>query len=185
MMRRPLILAVSLIFLLLTSSVAAAQPAEWQEGVAFHYFYHHNIVQNSIVINAVKTTTPSGAEISALTIRFHCEPAQINTVFHDVPEVTIPLPGDPDNVEVSRDLGWGGLDTVLQVWDNETASIIPIEIHLSWEAIAPVTVVGGEYLRQSTVVGRIISPLCTFDFARQPYPTSYVFSTLRPRPYYG
>jgi|GEM_PF-1866860 len=42
----------------------------------------------------------------------------------------VTLEGDPDWLEVSCDLGWAGLDTVVEVYDQTSDSYLPLEIHV-------------------------------------------------------
>jgi len=91
-------------------------------------------------------------------------------------DATVVLDGDPDMLEVSRDLGWGGLDAVVYVqWRRmtctpsphtcqpEVVETIPVELHIAVFTEGPVAESGGYFTRNALghpggVVGTIKTP---------------------------
>jgi len=53
------------------------------------------------------------------------------TVSTDIGPVTVNVPGDPDELSVSRDLGWAGLDASVALVDETVGHTVPVDIHLS------------------------------------------------------
>jgi len=49
-------------------------------------------------------------------------------------ESAVPLPGDPDWISVSDDLGWAGIDTTVPLLDRNSGELVEVEIHVYWWA---------------------------------------------------
>lgn len=184
-----LLFLVSVLFALLIAPVtsASAQPATWWvDSAGLSYSYTHNIFTGRAYLHVEKQTSPAG-EHSTLTIEdiyctgFSGDSSQPRAVKEDIAPITLTIPGDPDNFEVSRDLGWAGLDTTVYAYNRVTNRDEPIEIHIDWYATGLVTQHYGGYERPAHVIAEIIMPECTLQIQRE----NFIRSTRRPRPYYG
>jgi hypothetical protein len=81
-------------------------------------------------------------------------------------DATVVLDGDPDQLEVSRDLGWSGLDATINVqWRRvdcveapvrscspEIVESVPVELHLSLFATEPYRQEGGLFKRNANAL---------------------------------
>jgi len=137
-MTRFLVLGLSLLMIFPTLSVSSAGKA-FVEG--FHIDVaetHHNSLR--ITIDAIKRVDGRSRQ-SEIHISYHYAYVDGSRDF----DANVVLDGDPDNLEVSRDLGWGGLDTVIQVQQRrvdcvfnpdrvcgpEIVEVVPVEFHIT------------------------------------------------------
>jgi hypothetical protein len=162
----------------------AAQSRSYQEGAFLIAASGHTIGRVEASIKATKTITYGAgrtSHVSALEIAIHCNHGD---AVLSVGPVTVQVPGDPDNLEVSRDLGWAGLDTAVSVFDQVSQSNVTIEIHAYWWANTGVTESSGLFSRQARLEGTIVTPRCTFDLSRPNGPANgrsgHTFSTRNP-----
>lgn len=129
------------VFVILCLVVAVAPLAVIaDEGVCNDVAYHEGIfvsasihggkisAGSSLLIEARKTVDGDWRE-SVVHLRIsqynEWEPARNLDI-----DATFVVPIDPDWLEVSCDLGWGGLDTVVEVYDRANNRMVPVEIHL-------------------------------------------------------
>jgi hypothetical protein len=163
MMKRLLILALLVICLFALSASVSAQPQDPNEGLSVNTFDG----LNSVSITGKKYPyhfqgLPAPHAYFTLTVT--CG-STLNV--HDQ-YVTVPL--DPDWLEVSDDLGWGGLDADVQVYDAISNSYVGVRINLDVYATGPIHVVtkGGYlpiYTRDGSAFrGQIVTPVCTIPF---------------------
>jgi hypothetical protein len=184
-----LILSVAM-WLTLPSVPAVAQSTSYQEGAILSASQGFTIANQQAYLKATKTITESGGRIthvSVLELSIVCPYSQGGPRML-VRTSTIPVPGDPDNLEVSRDLGWAGLDTTVSVFDEISGTNVTIEIHAYWWATEGVAESGGLFTRRVRLEGSIVTPKCTFDLSRRPGPANATggstFSTREPYPRY-
>ena len=169
---------------------AAAQIDQWQDGATFTLFLQHNLSLQDARLNVVKQTV-GNVETTTVELRLLCKgfsgnPDMPQATLVDVGTLTLNVPGDPDSFELSRDLGWAGLDTRVYAFDRAHNTVIPIDIHLAWWAISGVEAHAGEYERSAQLEGQITTPYCSFAIpAGYTGSTVSVYSSRRPRPYYG
>jgi hypothetical protein len=116
-------------------------------------------------------------------------------------DTTIALPDDPDELEVSNDLGWGGLNGMAQVQIlirtyaetnagpcdyTETFLTVPVEFHLNLLANQPAHDNGTHHTRTADISGtvQIAGGNWTFPLHPNPYESSsgQTFSTRAPFP---
>jgi hypothetical protein len=158
--------------LLFPSPVSASKAARaFAEGIYISSSEsHHRSL--SVTINAIKHVDGKWRQ-SEVSISYHYS-------FYDGTrdfDATVILDGDPDLLEVSKDLGWGGLDTVIYVqWRKvvcvvapthscqpEVVETIPVELHLAVFTEGAVEQSGGWFTRNAPmrpggVVGTIKTP---------------------------
>jgi hypothetical protein len=175
-------------WLTLPAAPTAAQATSYQEGASLRSHQGHTIAFAQVSLDATKTITHSGgrtSHVSMLQISMSCNHG--DTVLSIAP-ITIPIPGDPDNLEVSRDLGWAGLDTEVSVYDEISASNVTIAIHAYWWANTGVSGSGSLFTRRTRLEGSIVTPKCTFDLSRPNTVINstfgHTFSTREPHPRY-
>lgn len=124
-----------LAFVVPMSAVAqegACDDYAYREGFHAYGFDGHRYGGRTVEIRAEKVREGNWAQ-SQLYIRFD-ETIMVRDWYL---ETTVVIPGDPDNLEVSCDLGWAGLDTVVEgllthTLNDEIVSqeYVLIEIHL-------------------------------------------------------
>lgn len=54
-----------------------------------------------------------------------------------IAEDWIDVPGDPDRMTVSDDLGWAGIDTRVWLLDRNSGQMVRVEFHVYWWATEP------------------------------------------------
>ena len=54
-----------------------------------------------------------------------------------IAEDWIDVPGDPDWMSVSDDLGWAGIDTTVYLLDRNHGQMVRVDMHVYWWAIVP------------------------------------------------
>jgi hypothetical protein len=114
-------------------------------------------------------------------------------------DATVLVPGDPDLLEVSKDLGWGGLDTTIQVqWRRvdcvqnpnticgpEYVETVPVELHVYLFANEAYRQEGGLFKRNANLVnpttgvmGTVKTPthLTTLTLGQGMHSSGYNFS---------
>jgi hypothetical protein len=149
----------------MTSTASPASTANTAYAKAFmEGFYvisresHHNSL--TIEINAVKRVDGNWRQ-SEVHISYHYAYVDGTRDF----DATVLVPGDPDLLEVSKDLGWGGLDTTIQVqWrrvdcvfgPNRTCGpavleTVPVELHVYLWANEPYRQEGGLFKRNANL----------------------------------
>lgn len=185
-MFKRLFLIVLFVTCFMSVTQVAAHPATWQDGAEFTLFLQHNIslqdVSLKIVKHTVGTVETTTVELRLLCKGFSGNPDSPQATLVDVGPVTLNVPGDPDSFELSRDMGWAGLDTRVYAFDRAHNRFIPIDIHLDWYAIAGVQAFPGEYERPARLFGQITTPYCNFVIPSER--TGSVFSSRAPYPYY-
>jgi hypothetical protein len=160
--RRFLLLGILLV-LALGASVVSAETA-YEEGIHVTFVEsHHNSVNAEI--HAVKHVDGRWRQTE---IYFRYDYAYVDGSRHI--EGTVVLSGDPDNLEVSRDLGWGGLDGTVWMQQRrrdcdysssvytcspEIVEWVPVTFHISQVANAPYTETGDYFTRTATVRGTV------------------------------
>jgi hypothetical protein len=144
---------------------SAIQESTRQEGAVFHVSL---VGVAQLDINPVKTisrTQQGTVKSASFDLNARLFPGPINLPRLVVDRITVPVPGDPDNVEVSRDLGWGGLDTIVTVFDAVTQKNVPVELHVYWWATSRVYPKGGRFVRDARIEGTLKYPGYTWDLA--------------------
>lgn len=171
------ILAV-LIFAMLVLPLTAvtAAPGAYREGIDVELSRGYTIGHFTLDLRATKLVDGNYRQ------------SEIDIEFSDyswVIDQKVVLPGDADELDVSRDLGWGGLNGTVWVWrqnrftgDRER---IPVEIHLDlFYSTNSTNYVGGYFYRQADVRGtvKIGSRLIEFNVPNGPanYESGYNFS---------
>jgi hypothetical protein len=96
------------------------------------------------------------------------------TVSADIGPVTVDVPGDPDYLSVSRDLGWAGLDASVSLMDKAVGHAVPVEIHLSLFAIGGVTRTGDRFQRPASTPTFPTGPSGFVDEFGNPVPSGRV-----------
>lgn len=119
---------------------------------------HHNSLR--ITVDAIKRVDGRSRR-SEVHITYHYAYVDGSRDF----DANVVLDGDPDNLEVSRDLGWGGLDTVIQVQQRrvdcvfnpdrvcgpEIVEVVPVEFHIAVVANEPTYQDGNLFKRNATL----------------------------------
>ena len=159
------LLGVLMVLALALPLVVVAEPYAYAEGihVAFNEGHHQSI---DAEIHATKWVEGNWRQ-SEIHIRF--DYAYVDGERHI--DQTVTLAGDSDWLEVSKDLGWGGLDGIVWVqqrridcWFNQSGSrvcgaeyveTVPVEIHLSLWANRRFTYSNGYFVRPSMVKGSV------------------------------
>ena len=165
--------------LFFTALVVLAFPVYAQEshveGIDVVRIAGHNIAATRVDIHATKQIESWGntSEVH-LVANFGGDPLwkvryAVDTIF------TVPL--DPDFLEVSGDLGWGGLDVDTTVPVEVTtcedivggncttsSSKIPVSIHISGLADQSVTQTNGLYQRRAVFTGTVTIGSRSFDY---------------------
>lgn len=73
-----------------------------------------------------------------------------------IAENFIPMPGDPDWIAVSDDLGWAGIDTTVSLLDRNSGEMVDVELHIYWWAYSSYFARNpSTQARQATVEGSI------------------------------
>jgi len=96
----------------------------------------------------------------------------------------VALPGDADELEVSRDLGWGALNGTVQALDQTTNTTVAVEIHVDQFANAGANSAGSWYTRNATLQGSVTINGFVIDLGRPLNPFNseqgYNFSDKKP-----
>lgn len=158
---------------------------------------HHQSLH--ITIDAIKRVDGKWRQ-SELHIAYHYAYVDGSRDF----DATVVLDGDPDQLEISKDLGWGGLDTVIHVQQRrvdcvfnpertcgaEIFETIPVELHIAVVANEGAYQDGGLFKRNANlnaagggVTGTIRTPnlLTPFDLGQGMHSSGYNFSDQSPR----
>lgn len=188
MVKRFVLVAVLLVTTLcLTPSVMAQEPI-YREGAFLNIEFGACGIQgggyNIVMLNANKIVDRANrTKVSSLDLYLTKGIKPANLVYVLIGPDTVTVPGDADNLSVSRDLGWAGLDTSVQVYDAATQTTVTADLHVAWFAKSGVINDGGFYKRLATVSGTItvgsynfLLPACVKD--------GYIFSTREPKPLY-
>ena len=98
------------------------------------------------------------------------------------------VPGDPDRLAVSRDIGWAGLNR--STFTVPTLGPIPnqtmnVTIRANLTATTGVTSGGNSYIRQARWSGRVETSCFTLTNDNTSLIYAQIWSELRPEPYYG
>jgi hypothetical protein len=166
----------ALLMVLVLPLTAAAAPVAYREGIDVYLARGYTIAHINLDLRATKLVD-GGYRNTEIDIEF-------NDYFWTIDQ-TVVLPGDPDNLDVSRDLGWGGLDGVVWVWrQNRETGVrerIPVEFHLDLYATASNSTYGGGYFnRRADVQGTVKIGTRTIEFNMPPgsanYEVGYNFS---------
>ncbi|MBK8023086.1 MAG: hypothetical protein IPK19_17090 [Chloroflexi bacterium] len=172
----PRLILLGLLCLLVFATGAAAQDTEtYREGLYVNRLEGHNIGATSVEINAVKQVEGSFRQSTVhITANFGGEPLwQVRYAL----DATFTVPDDPDWLEVSDDLGWGGMDAEVQVPIQvtrctdvvggnctTTTEMTLVRIHLSAWANQGVTQTNGEYRRPASFYGSVSIGSKTFPY---------------------
>ncbi len=159
MKHRSLVTAIVLsCMLILTLALPAqAQYAAWYEGIQLRFTDGFKVTAYVVELRATKLVAGSyrASEIAVL----------INSVDGSIPWVqeTVTIPGDPDALSVSDDLGWGGLRTTVMVTDRRTGDRIPMVIDIdqfasTWRYRYDPTMGTGMFVRDADLRGFIEFP---------------------------
>jgi hypothetical protein len=147
------------LLLLVPSTTSAVSAKAFVEGFHVITFEEHHRSLN-ITIDAIKRVDGNSRQ-SEVHIAYHYSFVDGRRDF----DVTVVVPGDPDTLEVSKDLGWGGLDTVIQVqWRRvdcvlsptrtcgpEILETVPVELHVYLFANEPYREEGGLFKRRANL----------------------------------
>jgi hypothetical protein len=188
-MLKRIILVVALLFTVLTMAPPAyAQEATWTEGAYLNIGPGACGIQgggfNLATLTASKfVDRVNRTRVSDVNLYLTNGITPANLVYTLIGPVTVGVPGDPDNLSVSRDLGWAGLDTSVSVFDFATNTTVMVDIHLSWLANGSVVQEGNLYKRPATVTGTVVANQHNFTMPACGK-TAYIFSTREPKPRY-
>jgi hypothetical protein len=134
---KPVFRRLAIILLLLCLALPLmvnAAPRAYQEGIDLYLAQARGYSQTVIELQATKFVDGQ-SRYTILHIRYK-GPTPGFGIHWRIFETTVVLPGDPDQLEVSRDLGWGGLDGVAWVEQRvlgggtETIELAPVEFHI-------------------------------------------------------
>jgi hypothetical protein len=122
------VLFIAAMAFLITGAVAA-QP--WQEtyteGIRVEQILYGRVGIGTTRLTLHATKFVDGwsryTEISINAVRYAGDGTETFCCIRGIIDDTVILPGDPDELEVSNDLGWGGLNGV--VWVQETVETCP------------------------------------------------------------
>jgi hypothetical protein len=194
--RRLMLLGVCLLLLVPSITSTATSTARARAFVEGFYVIsretHHNSL--TIEINAVKRVDGNSRQ-SEVHISYHYAYVDGRRDF----DATVLVPGDPDLLEISKDLGWGGLDTTIQVqWRRvdctlgtnltcgpEIVETVPVELHVYLFANEPYRQEGGLFKRNANLVnpttgvmGSVKTPrgLTTLTLGQGMHSSGYNFS---------
>jgi hypothetical protein len=171
MKRLLLTLLFGLCFALLVVPVSAQDG--YQEGLEVSEGYGSSFGGGGLTLRATKVIEGNNVYTEVRLFRWSqiwgCETVHVDTV--------VRLPGDPDWLEVSNDLGWGGLDGAVWVQRRtrtyhsyfpctytETAETVPVEIHLNVVARSGYAFDGTNYIRRGDVQGTVTLGNDAFTF---------------------
>ena len=191
--RRLVIVMLSLWLIVPTISAFSAGKA-YSEGIHLDATEtHHQALR--ITVDAVKQVDGRWRQ-TQIHISYHYNYVDGSRDF----DVTMGVDGDPDQLEVSKDLGWGGLDGVIYVQQRrvdctfnpsrtcapEVIETIPVELHLAVGASDGAWQDGGMFKRNAnsnTIAGTIQTPnlLTTLSVGQGMASTGYLFSDQAPR----
>lgn len=187
---RLFIVTLSLL-LLLPSFAVSSQGESFVEGLHVDVYESHHHSTN-ILIEATKRTTPQAVQLE-LHIYFRYGYIDGTRNF----ETTVDLSANPDQLNISKNLSLGKLDTTIQVEQHRTicasgtcgaefVEIVPLEIHIQVAAPQPAVLEDGVYKRHTnfrTATGTLKFPDGTWDingFGGELIPSGYNFSNQSP-----
>lgn len=183
------VLLIALIsVVLLPMSPVTAQGGSYQVGANLYISTANNTgVGSNVTINAVKTIR-SDRRSAIFTLTLGCYGSYPTPRRHQIGPVTLEVPIDADNLSVSRDLGWAGLDADVTAVDveqvSQTSTTVPVGIHISWLATADVVEGDGQFQREASFAGAITSTYCNFPSINTFYRSrgrGYIFSLQAPK----
>ena len=159
------LLGVLMLLALALPVVVVAEPYAFAEGIHVQFYESHHQSINA-EIHATKWVEGNWRQ-SEIHIRY--DYAYVDGERHI--DQTVILGGDPDWLEVSEDLGWGGLDGIVWVqqrridcWFNssgnrvcgrEYVQTVPVEIHLALWANRRYSYSNGYFVRPAEVRGTV------------------------------
>lgn len=125
--RRPALSLVFVVALLLMSLTVVAQErtTTYEEGLHFHKSSGYTIAHTELTLHGTKYVD-GNQRYTEVTVTCHSG-GYIPRTFSG----TGILPGDPDELEVSNDLGWGGLNGTIMMLNTHDGQSVPVEVHLS------------------------------------------------------
>ena len=157
------------LLLLTPSMISTARARAFVEGIhVTSGQLHHNSL--TIVVNAIKRVDGARRQ-SEVHIVYRYTFIDGSREF----DATVVLDGDPEQLEISRDLGWGGLDAVINVqWRRvdcveapvrscspEIVETVPVELHLYLFATEPYRQEGGLFKRNANAFNPTIGVIGT------------------------
>lgn len=188
MLRRIVLLVALLFTVLMFAPPAAAQEVTWTDGAYLNIGPSACGLQgggfNLATLNASKRVDRvNRTRVSTLDVYLSNGITPAHLIYTQIGPVTVGVPGDPDTLSVSRDLGWAGLDTSVPAFDAATQTTVMVDIHLSWLANGSVVQEGDLYKRPATVTGTVVANQHNFTMPACGK-TAYIFSTREPKPRY-
>jgi hypothetical protein len=181
--RLGLILALAVVFVLLAAPMSVqARDRAWYEGI--HFQESRQGLPAHFVVNATKLVDGSYRQ-SIVTIDFPRPGIHYCPHIHE----TVILQEDPDELSVSRDLGWGGLHgwaIVHNQCDNNREMLMEFNVDLFANAPYTYDDASGYFTRASQATGTIkIDGIVFWDFSSEPssgyfFETAHTFGTRYP-----
>jgi hypothetical protein len=169
-----LILSVSALLLFLTTagtSAVRAEPSDYTEGISFSLRRGSGIAFFTLRVSASKVVQ-NGSAVSQVYINYYGPGTSPSRVLINE---TVTLPGDPDLLEVSEDLGWGGLNNQVWVTDQTTGAKIRVRFNLNLFALSPQQSEDTVFFRNADVRGtvRIGGTAIPFNRPNDPFNLEY------------
>jgi hypothetical protein len=157
---------VLVVFVLLAAPLTAqARDRAWYEGVYFREYNRRTLFQ--VEITATKLVD-GGYRQSLVTINY----PHLITCYYPRFVETVVLQEDPDELSVSRDLGWGGLHgwaIVHNQCDNNREMLMEFNVDLFANAPYVYDESTGLFTREARLTGTIsIDGEVFWDFSREP-----------------
>ena len=179
--RISLFLLLAIVFVLLAAPMSVeARDRAWREGVYFTEWNRRTLFQ--VEITATKLV--DGRYRESLVNIVYDHPI---TCYYPRFNETVVLHEDPDELSVSRDLGWGGLHGWAMVTNICDGQEMLLEFHVDLFANQPYTydATSGYFTRESRLTGYImIDGEVFWDFSREPagdyHEIAHSFSTRYP-----
>lgn len=152
---------VTLVVLMLVPLVVTAADDFYNEGMYVYLRRGHTIAYTALDLNAVKEVR-GDSKVSVVYIDYNGPGAGLNRV---VINEQVTLPGDPDWLEVSNDLGWAGLDRTVWMTDQTSGQKVQVRIHLDLYANSATFSDNAAFFRRADVQGwvRIGGRTIAFD----------------------
>jgi hypothetical protein len=144
-----IILVTLVLLMLLPLTVSAVADDRYNEGFYIYLRRGTNEAYTALDLNAVKEVRGS-TSTSILYINYD-GPGAGGTRVRIVEQIT--LPGDPDWLEVSADLGWAGLDRTVWMTNQTTGQPVRVRIHVDLYATSPTYSDNAAYFRRADVQG--------------------------------